>query len=138
MKNSADGPRAVVAAHGDLAAGLVSAVEQITGLGAACLALSNKGLDAASLEAAVREAVRAHGATIVFTDLPGGSCAIAARKATRDLPGVTVVMGVNLSTLLDFVLKGGADRAAAERSAARGRDALTVAPASASAPETRA
>lgn len=128
MTNSVDTPRAVVAAHGELAAGLVSAVQQITGLGACLRALSNSGLDLVALESAMRDALRGHGATVIFTDLPAGSCAFAARKATRDLPGVAVVTGVNLTTLLEFVLKGGADRAALEHAAARGRDALAVAP----------
>ena len=128
MTNSPETPRAVVAAHGGLAAGLVSAVQEITGLGAGLLALSNSGLDLVALERAMRDAVGGHGATVIFTDLPAGSCAFAARKATRDLPGVAVVTGVNLTTLLEFVLKGGADRAALEHAAARGRDAIAVAP----------
>lgn len=128
MTNNVDTPRAIVAAHGDLAAGLVSAVQQITGLGACLLAQSNSGLDLVALERAMRDAVRGHGATVIFTDLPAGSCVFAARKATRDLPGVAVVTGVNLTTLLEFVLKGGADRAALEHAAARGREALAVAP----------
>jgi len=134
MTNSDGLPRAVVAAHGDFAAGLVSAVQLISGRGDACRALSNSGLDAASLESAVRAAIAEHGATVVFTDLPAGSCTIAARKATRETPEVAVVTGVNLPMLLDFVMKEGTDRAAAERAAAKGRDAIAVAPAPVRAP----
>ena len=42
-------PVAVIAAHGDLAAGLVSAVEQITGRGALFVPLSNRELSSAEL-----------------------------------------------------------------------------------------
>ncbi|MBI1808449.1 MAG: hypothetical protein HYR75_01015 [Gemmatimonadetes bacterium] len=129
MTSRATGPRAIVAAHGDFAAGLISAVQMITGQGAAFRAVSQVGLDAASLEVVMREAVVSHGATVVFTDLPAGSCTIAARKATRDLPDVAVVTGANLPMLLDFVMKDGAGREGAERAAAKGRDAITVAPA---------
>mgnify|MGYP003332032572 CR=1 FL=1 len=77
-------PRAVVAGHAGFAAGMVSAVDRIAGRGAALLAVSNDGLDAAAVEAAVRDALRSHGARVVFTDLPAGSCTMAAdRKSTR-------------------------------------------------------
>ena len=126
MTSSIDGPRAVIAGHGDVAAGFVSAVQQIAGLGAVFRAVSNASLDVASIEAAIARAISEHRATIVFTDLPAGSCTIAARKATRALTGVSVVTGVNLPMLLDFALKGGVAPDDAAQSAAKGRDAIIV------------
>ncbi|HEY7859793.1 MAG TPA: hypothetical protein VIB98_00055 [Gemmatimonadaceae bacterium] len=95
-------PVAIVLAHAELAAGLVSAVEQITGMGSRFLAMSNSGLSGAELEGRLRALVDETGARVVFTDLPAGSCNIAAFRLLRDRD-VIVVSGVNLPTLLHFV-----------------------------------
>jgi PTS system N-acetylgalactosamine-specific IIA component len=92
----------IVLAHGELAAGLVSAVEQITGMGSRFVAMSNSGLSGAELEVRLRALVDETGARVVFTDLPAGSCNIAAFRLLRDRD-VIVVSGVNLPTLLHFV-----------------------------------
>lgn len=92
----------IVLAHGQLAAGLVSAVEQITGMGDRFIAMSNSGMSGAELEQKLRELVEQTGAKVVFTDLPAGSCNIAAFRLLRDRE-VIVVSGVNLPTLLHFV-----------------------------------
>jgi PTS system N-acetylgalactosamine-specific IIA component len=95
-------PVSIVLAHGELAAGLVSAVEQITGMGSRFVAMSNSGLSGAELETRLRALVDQTGARVVFTDLPAGSCNIAAFRLLRDRD-VIVVSGVNLPTLLHFV-----------------------------------
>lgn len=95
-------PVSIVLAHGELAAGLVSAVEQITGMGSRFVAMSNSGLSSADLEVRLRALVDQTGARVVFTDLPAGSCNIAAFRLLRDR-NVIVVSGVNLPTLLHFV-----------------------------------
>lgn len=95
-------PVSIVLAHGELAAGLVSAVEQITGMGSSFVAMSNAGLSGAELEVRLRALVDETGARVVFTDLPAGSCNIAAFRLLRDRD-VIVVSGVNLPTLLHFV-----------------------------------
>lgn len=95
-------PVSIVLAHGELAAGLVSAVEQITGMGSCFVAMSNSGLSGAELEVRLRALVDQTGARVVFTDLPAGSCNIAAFRLLRDRD-VIVVSGVNLPTLLHFV-----------------------------------
>ena len=92
----------IVLAHGQLAVGLVSAVEQITGMGDRFVAMSNTGLSGAELEQKLRALVEETGARVVFTDLPAGSCNIAAFRLLRDRD-VIVVSGVNLPTLLHFV-----------------------------------
>ncbi len=125
---SSTGPvRALVAAHGDLAAGLVSGVEAIAGRGSAFIALSNRGLGPADIERAIRETVEAGALEVVFTDLPMGSCAMAARRVQRLMPRLLVVTGANLAVLLDFAMADGVPvREAAERAVARGREALAA------------
>jgi len=119
-------PRAIVAGHGALPAGLVSVVEQITGRGNVLLPFSNAGLGREEIEAGLRDLLALHHVMVIFTDLPGGSATLAARRVLHDTPDLTVVTGVNLAALLDFVFCD-ADmeaRAAASRSVEKGRGAI--------------
>ena len=126
--------RAIVAGHGDFAAGIVSAVVQITGRDDVFIPVSNRGLSAQDVERTVRELLDAPpppGAgpvAVVFTDLPAGSCTMAARRLQRERPGLSVVTGVNLAALLEFVFTEATDVAAAAGEAVeKGRKALAVA-----------
>ena len=117
--------RAIVAGHGELAVGLVSAVAQITGREAALIPLSNRGLPATSLEEMLRAEVDG-GARVIFTDLPGGSWTLAARRVMRGRDDLVLVTGVNLAALLDFVMHPDASADVAEHSAEKGRAAIVV------------
>jgi PTS system N-acetylgalactosamine-specific IIA component len=120
--------RALVAGHADLAAGLVSAVAQITGREALFVPLSNAGMGREQLESVLRATLADAGAGVVFTDLPGGSWTIAARRVQRDLPSLVVVTGVNLAMLLEYAFHGEASaRAAAAAALEKGRSAMLVA-----------
>jgi N-acetylgalactosamine PTS system EIIA component len=129
MSNSAQ-PEVVsgiLCGHGTFAEGLISAVEQITGKGAVLFGLSNRDYGSADLESQLRKELARTGAKAVFTDLPGGSATIAARKILRDTPGIVLVTGTNLGVLLDFVFHAQDGAAAAARQAAeRGRACITV------------
>lgn len=114
--NSSDATvRALVAAHGDLAAGLVSAVERITGRGSVLATLTNAGLGADEMEATVRERIERDGIRAIFTDLPSGSWTMATRRAMRGNDDVVLVTGVNLAALLEFVMRDDLDPAAGAR-----------------------
>ena len=119
-------PLAVIAAHGDLAAGLVSAVEQITGRGALFVPISNRGLAPGELEALI-EPWLARGVQVVFTDLPAGSTTICARRLQRAHTHLVVVTGCSLATLLAFALADEQSPADAARTAVeKARAALQV------------
>lgn len=96
-------PVAIIAAHGDLAAGFVTAVEQITGRGNLFLPMTNAGMGASEIEGALLELVDARNIRVIFTDLPAGSCTIAARRVLAARPGVVLVTGASLPLLLDFM-----------------------------------
>ena len=120
-------PRAIVAGHGDFAAGLVSAVGQITGRGDVFVPLSNRDLSAVDVERAMRQQVESLGLTVVFTDLPAGSCTMAARRLQRERPSMVLVTGTNLATLLDFVFHTDIPAIqAAQHAAEKGRAALAA------------
>lgn len=128
MKAGDEGrPRAVVIGHGEFAAGLVSAVGQICGMGDKLVVLSMTGMTPEDIESTIREQLNRTGARVIFTDLPAGSGTIAARRIVKDDPGIVLVSGVNLATLLDFVFNNAVSPTEAARTAAeRGKASLIV------------
>lgn len=122
-----DMPRAIVVGHGEFAGGLVSAVGQICGLADKLVVLSMMGKTPEDIEGAIREQLARTGARVIFTDLPAGSATLAARRIVKEDPGVVLVSGVNLATLLDFVFNTSVPPAEAARAAAeRGKASLIV------------
>jgi PTS system N-acetylgalactosamine-specific IIA component len=120
-------PRALIAGHADFATGMVSAVSQITGRDDVFVVLSNRDLSAAGVEEAMRERLVAGSLSVVFTDLPAGSCTMAARRLQRERPDLSIVVGANLGSLLDFAFHEDVTAAdAARRAAERGRDSLML------------
>lgn len=118
---------AIVLGHGELAAGLVSAVQQITGCGNRFVALSNTGLATPDIEALLRDRLAATGAHVIFTDLPAGSCNFAACRLLRERPDLVVVTGVSLPALLQYATHGELPpQDAAAQAAARGVASLKV------------
>jgi PTS system N-acetylgalactosamine-specific IIA component len=120
-------PRAIVAGHGDFAAGLVSAVQQITGRGNVFRSISARDLSGSDLDALLQRAVDETGVRVIFTDLQAGSCSMASRRVLRGRPDVLLVAGANLPMLLDFVFAEQLGPIEAARHAIeRGRDAITA------------
>jgi PTS system N-acetylgalactosamine-specific IIA component len=119
--------RAIVVGHGEFAGGLVSAVGQICGMADKLVVLSMMGMTPEGIENTIREQLSRTGAQVIFTDLPAGSATIAARRIVKDTPGLVLVSGVNLATLLDFVFSSDASPTEAARAAAeRGKASLIV------------
>jgi PTS system N-acetylgalactosamine-specific IIA component len=119
--------RALVAGHADFAAGLVSAVELITGRGSVLVPIQVKGLCGDDIKQLLLDTMMSSGARVIFTDLQAGSCTMAARRVLRELGEGTLVAGANLPMLLDFALSHEADAgAAAAQAAERGRAAVSV------------
>jgi mannose/fructose-specific phosphotransferase system component IIA len=94
--------RGVVVCHGGLAASLVEAVEQITGIRGRLTPVSNSDCDRDALEEHIAAAI-AGAPAVVFVDMPSGSCLFAALHRLHGQPQVRVVTGVNLAMLIDFV-----------------------------------
>ena len=122
-----NGHAAIIIAHGDLATGMVSAVQQITGRGEFLVAVSNTGMDAAAMEATLRELLDRTGARLIFTDLPAGSCNFVACRLLKERRDLVVVTGVNLPVLLHFATHDELPtRELADKSVQRGALALRV------------
>jgi len=120
-------PRAIVAGHGEFAAGLVSAVEQITGRGGQLIAVSVAKLGVEDIEKLLRSRMQESNVKVIFTDLQAGSCTMASRRILRGVDDAVLIAGTNLPTLLDFVFSEAKSPAEAARHAAeRGKSAITA------------
>ena len=116
-------PRAaVVAGHGAFAEGLVSAVAAVIGPAHGLIGVTNVDATPEVILARLRDAVTASGASVIFTDLPAGSCTMAARRLARTHPGLAVVTGASLPVVLAF-----AAGTPLEAAVASGRAALVLA-----------
>src|SRR3954467_12931649 len=89
-------PRAIVAGHGDFAAGLISAVQQITGRGGQLVPVAVQKLSVEGIEALLRQTMMDAGVTVIFTDLQAGSCTMASRRILRGMDDAVLVAGANL------------------------------------------
>jgi mannose/fructose-specific phosphotransferase system component IIA len=118
--------RGVVVCHGTMADALVKAAEQISGVDAALIPVSNTGCDRDTLEQRVLAAVDKHPA-VVFVDMASGSCLFAVLKRLRSEKSVKVVTGVNLAMLVDFVFhRTLSPQEAATRAAATGQASIRL------------
>lgn len=119
--------RALVAGHADFAAGMISAVEQITGRGDVLVPIQVRDLCGDDIQKVLYDAMVETGARVIFTDLQAGSCTMAARRVLREIGDGVLVAGTNLPMLLDFALSTNASAASAAASAAeRGRTSVSV------------
>jgi mannose/fructose-specific phosphotransferase system component IIA len=101
---------AVVAGHGRFAEGIISAVAQVMGEGHGLVAVTNADRTPEGIEQAIHEALDRTGATVLFTDLPAGSCTFVGARLARSVPGLRVITGVSLPMLLSFVSGGTIDK----------------------------
>ena len=93
----------ILLSHGRLAEGMVDAVQRIAGLEEGVLvAMSNDGKSPQGLADQV-DALVGSASVVIFTDLGTGSCALTAQLTCRNQGRRTVVFGMNLPMLLDFV-----------------------------------
>ncbi len=100
-------PRAVaiLVTHGILGEELVRTVAAILGSQTDVAAVSNSGLSADALTAAIdRELAKLppDAPIVIFTDLAAGSCGIASRRVDREGRTIRRITGVNLPMLLEF------------------------------------
>ena len=119
--------RALVAGHADFAAGMISAVDQITGCGNVLVPIQVKGLCGDDIQKLLYDSMIDTGARVIFTDLQAGSCTMAARRVLREIGDGVLVAGTNLPMLLDFALSTNPSAAEAATTAAeRGRTSVSV------------
>jgi len=98
--------RGIIVGHGTFAASMLHTAEQIVGKQELVDVVSNEGMSGTLLSEKIRGTVgsdRKH-ETIVFVDLPGGSCTISCYSLLKDMDRLDVICGVNLPILLEFFM----------------------------------
>lgn len=120
--------RVVIAGHGTFAAGIISAVDQISGKGNLFVPVTSIGLRGVDIDAVLLQTLDENKSNILFTDLPAGSCTMSARRLQRSRPGLVLVTGVNLGTVLEFAFRSAdvSDVEAAKVAVEKGRATMAV------------
>jgi mannose/fructose-specific phosphotransferase system component IIA len=96
------GARGVIVTHARMGEALIEAAEEISGITGSLSAVSNRGATPRALQEEVAAAV-GDGPAVVFVDLAAGSCGFAGRAAIRTCGVASVVTGVSLPMLLEFL-----------------------------------
>lgn len=98
--------RGVIIGHGTFATCMLKTVEEIVGKQQFVDVISNAGMSGALLSDKVKQTIGTgkERDTIVFVDLPGGSCTISCYNMLKDNHDLNVICGVNLPILLEFFM----------------------------------
>ena len=97
--------RGIVIGHGEFAEAMIVTAEKIVGKQADMTVISNEGLSCEKLSEHIAQLLGERTTdTIVFLDLPGGSCTISCYTIMKDHQDLNVISGVNLPMLLEFFM----------------------------------
>lgn len=98
--------RGVIIGHGDFAQCIVNTAEQIVGKQQSVEIISNVGCTGATLQEKIKNTLNYNkkDETIVFVDLPGGSCTISCYNLLKDNPHINIICGLNLPMLIEFFM----------------------------------
>jgi PTS system mannose-specific IIA component len=98
--------RGIIIGHGDFAKAMVATAEQIVGEQTRLAVISNRGCSCDSLTKQIADIAGQDDLvnTIIFLDLPGGSCTISCYTLLKEYPDLNVISGVNLPMLIEFFM----------------------------------
>jgi mannose/fructose-specific phosphotransferase system component IIA len=98
--------RGIIIGHGGFAEALLETAEQIVGKQIEVEVISNKGLSCDSMTETINNTVLNGDVekTIVFLDLPGGSCTISCYSLLKGKRNLNIISGVNLPMLIEFFM----------------------------------
>jgi mannose/fructose-specific phosphotransferase system component IIA len=98
--------KGIIIGHGNFAAALLKTAVQIVGDQPKIEIVSNMGLSGSLLSEKIRKVIQQNDNqdTIVFVDLPGGSCTISCYGLLKNMKNLNVICGVNLPILLEFFM----------------------------------
>jgi mannose/fructose-specific phosphotransferase system component IIA len=98
--------RGIIIGHGDFAKAIVATVEKIVGEQPDIEVISNTGLSCETLSEQIVRVLneKKEADTLIFLDLPGGSCTISCYTVLKDHRDLNVISGVNLPMLLEFFM----------------------------------
>ncbi len=99
----------IIVTHGNFAKELLNVAEQIVGNADCCRALSNSGLSDQFLADRIKGIIGENDDLyiVIFVDYYGGSCSMNCVRAVKGNDRTSIISGVNLPIILDFVTKQG-------------------------------
>ena len=98
--------RGIIVGHGNFAEAMLKTAEQIVGEQLEVEIISNQGLSCDSMISTI-DGILQKGdieRTIIFLDLPGGSCTISCYSLLKDKKDLHIVSGINLPMLIEFFM----------------------------------
>ena len=98
--------RGIVIGHSNFAKAIIDTAEQIIGKQPYINVVSNKGFSCDVLCEKIAELINSNKGqdTIIFLDLPGGSCTISCYKLMKDKQDLNIICGVNLPVIIEFFM----------------------------------
>ena len=98
--------KGIIIGHGEFAKAMVTTAEQIVGKQSNLEVVSNKGLSCDSLSERIGKIIESSEKTqtIIFLDLPGGSCTISCYTLLKNNRDLNVICGLNLPMLIEFFM----------------------------------
>ena len=98
--------RGIIIGHGDFAEAMLKTAEQIVGEQSGVEVISNRGLSCDSIVNTINDAILKDDVnrTIIFLDLPGGSCTISCYSLLKEKRDLHIISGVNLPMLIEFFM----------------------------------
>lgn len=98
--------QAIIIGHGDFAKAILNTAEQIVGKQPKVDVISNVGFSQEVIIQKIRGILKQHkkDETIIFVDLPGGSCTISCYNLLKTDKDLNIICGINLPILLEFFM----------------------------------
>jgi mannose/fructose-specific phosphotransferase system component IIA len=98
--------RGIIVGHGDFAATMLKTAEQIVGRQDHVEVVSNAALSCNLLNEKLEKILGYTDLheTLVFVDLPGGSCTISCYNLLKSRQDLSVICGINLPVLIEFFM----------------------------------
>ena len=98
--------RGIIIGHGTFAEAMVATAEKIVGEQRDIEIISNEGFSCERLSEQIVRVLqeKKEADTLIFLDLPGGSCTISCYTVLKDHRDLNVISGVNLPMLLEFFM----------------------------------
>jgi mannose/fructose-specific phosphotransferase system component IIA len=98
--------RGIIIGHGDFAASMLKTAEGIVGKQQLVEVISNTGLSCTLIDEKLKQILETSedNETLVFVDLPGGSCTISCYNLLKAYKDLNIICGINLPILMEFFM----------------------------------
>ena len=95
----------ILLSHGNLAEEFKNTINEIMNTEEDVVSISNNGLSLLETMELLESKIDEDNDFLIYTDFPGGSCFMAARKVALKRNNLEVVSGMNLAMLTSFITK---------------------------------